>query len=164
MRVWANPRYFTGIFPYSEEQPVLNIPDLDELAMQGKDKTHAGNFFSPQVVMTDDDHHLIARAAQYLFSSLLLISSRPDLVTNGALKKRLERRGVKQEYWTPNILGEFYKLPKVPLGGTHASPRLHWVRGFWRNQAYGPNSSLRKHIWIEPFLKGADSELTNEAK
>lgn len=28
------------------------------------------------------------------------------------------------------------------------------VNGFWRNQAYGPNHSLRRRQWIPPFIKG----------
>lgn len=40
--------------------------------------------------------------------------------------------------------------------GTHASPRLHWRRGHFRNQAYGVKHSERKVIWIEPTLIGAD--------
>lgn len=28
------------------------------------------------------------------------------------------------------------------------------VRGFWRNQAYGPNHSLRRRQWVPPFVKG----------
>lgn len=28
--------------------------------------------------------------------------------------------------------------------------------GFWRDQAHGPQRSLRKRIWIEPFMKGPD--------
>ncbi|WP_137648196.1 hypothetical protein [Bifidobacterium moukalabense] len=34
------------------------------------------------------------------------------------------------------------------------------VRGFWREQAYGPNHSLRRRQWIPPFVKGpADKPL-----
>lgn len=34
------------------------------------------------------------------------------------------------------------------------------VRGFWRNQAYGPNHSLRRRQWVPPFVKGpADKPL-----
>lgn len=34
------------------------------------------------------------------------------------------------------------------------------VRGFWRNQTYGPNHSLRRRQWIPPFVKGpADKPL-----
>lgn len=28
------------------------------------------------------------------------------------------------------------------------------VRGFWRDQAYGPNHSLRRRQWVPPFVKG----------
>lgn len=28
------------------------------------------------------------------------------------------------------------------------------VRGFWRDQVYGPNHSLRRRQWIPPFVKG----------
>jgi hypothetical protein len=30
------------------------------------------------------------------------------------------------------------------------------VRGHWRNQRHGPDNSLRKTIWIEPFWKGPE--------
>lgn len=33
-------------------------------------------------------------------------------------------------------------------GQTHAA---HWVKGYMRQQPYGPKSSLRKRIWIEPY-------------
>lgn len=34
------------------------------------------------------------------------------------------------------------------------------VRGFWREQAYGPNHTLRRRQWIPPFVKGpADKPL-----
>lgn len=29
-----------------------------------------------------------------------------------------------------------------------------WVRGHWRNQVCGPQQSLRKLIWIDPYVKG----------
>lgn len=54
-----------------------------------------------------------------------------------------------------------YKVP-LPLphypdqqgGGTHASPVRHLVRGFFRQQHYGPKNSLTKTIWIMPFWRG----------
>lgn len=38
-------------------------------------------------------------------------------------------------------------------GGPHMVQSI--VRGHWKRQAYGPNGSLRKHIRIEPYLRGA---------
>jgi len=32
---------------------------------------------------------------------------------------------------------------------------MHWVRGHWRHQAYGPANSLRKIIWRMPLLRGS---------
>ena len=32
------------------------------------------------------------------------------------------------------------------------SPRAHTRRGHWRNQAYGPNRSLRRRIWISDTI------------
>jgi hypothetical protein len=34
----------------------------------------------------------------------------------------------------------------------------HLVRGHWRNQAHGPQRSLRKLIWIEPHTRGPSGE------
>jgi hypothetical protein len=36
-------------------------------------------------------------------------------------------------------------------------PRRHWVRGHWTRQPYGPHGSLRKLLWIRPFLRGGDA-------
>lgn len=68
-----------------------------------------------------------------------------------------------------------YKMTQEPLGGvvevSHLatnkgdtrfsqnagsrcgrSPRAHTRRGHWRNQAYGPNRSLRRRIWISDTI------------
>jgi hypothetical protein len=37
-------------------------------------------------------------------------------------------------------------------GGTHRSPIVHYRRGYWRNQPYGPGSKLRKRIWISSTI------------
>lgn len=54
--------------------------------------------------------------------------------------------------------------PAPDKGGAHGSRRGYGhrfiVRGFWRNQAYGPGHSLRRRQWIPPFVKGpADKPL-----
>jgi hypothetical protein len=46
--------------------------------------------------------------------------------------------------------------------GTGTRKRLHWVRGFWRNQACGPGFSQHKHKWIRPFLRGEGSEIVSK--
>ncbi len=60
----------------------------------------------------------------------------------------------KNRSWTPRALS----LPekKTTAGKraatTHASPRAHWRRGHWRNQAIGEGRQQRKLTWIKPTL------------
>lgn len=42
------------------------------------------------------------------------------------------------------------------LENHHKSPHKHWVMGFFRNQPYGPQRSLRKIKWIPGFWRGTD--------
>lgn len=43
----------------------------------------------------------------------------------------------------------------------HDSDRaIHWRRGHWRRQAYGPGRTLRKLIWLMPALIGAKEDET----
>lgn len=71
-----------------------------------------------------------------------------------------DRKGAK--HW---VLGKAVKLPR-PLHEAarqfaETGKRTAWqatsrwvVRGHWRNQPYGPGSSERKLIWVEPHWKG----------
>ena len=101
----------------------------------------------------------LARVAHLVFNTLQLMLARPELVSMGSLVKQVhkERQSVKA-FWSPNTIGRDYRLRHEPrpLGGNHASPRGHWVRGFWRDQACGPHYSEHKEIWIEPFWRGGE--------
>jgi hypothetical protein len=109
-----------------------------------------------------NEHHLasqetsgfMAMVTRFLFNALLVILSKPDLIVRGALERRVMRAYGAQEFWTPTTIGQRYRIKCPPGDGTHASPRLHWVRGFWREQPYGPQSSLRRDQWIEPYIRG----------
>jgi hypothetical protein len=47
-----------------------------------------------------------------------------------------------------------------PRKGKHSPPTVQvMVRGFFRNQPYGPRSSLRRVQWIEPFWRGPEAAL-----
>jgi hypothetical protein len=93
-----------------------------------------------------------------VFNLVLFITHKPELVEPAQLLKRV-RKGPGQpiEYWKPHIIGRTYRLryKRHEATGTHASPRGHWVSGFWREQPYGPRAEQRrKTLWIEPFWRG----------
>lgn len=139
--------------------PVVNLGDMDTFFDRLQAQSTNLRSIDPgySVERTEDDYTLQKAAMHYIFGALLIMLDRPDLISPGQLQKRVQRRGgTSQEWWCPRILGENYRVrrPDVDHVGTHISPRFHWVRGFWRNQAYGPESSLRKRKWIEPFTRG----------
>jgi hypothetical protein len=55
-----------------------------------------------------------------------------------------------------------YRAAKEYIAGNGASPMVrHLVRGFYRNQPWGPGSALRRWIYVNPFWRCTDKELTN---
>ncbi|MCP2325216.1 hypothetical protein HDA40_003723 [Hamadaea flava] len=46
---------------------------------------------------------------------------------------------------------------KVPgTGGSRTYTSRFWVTGHWRNQAHGPGRTLRRPVYIHPFLRGPE--------
>lgn len=45
---------------------------------------------------------------------------------------------------------------------TDRKTKTHWRRGHWRNQAYGPQLSKRKLIWIMPLIVSQDKKEDNQ--
>jgi hypothetical protein len=99
---------------------------------------------------------------------LLALTARPSLAVNNGLARpaKVKKGRVRPELWNPNVIGWDYRAVRpADTGGehgTHASPRMHWRKGTWRNQPYGPRpwteASLKKLIWIEPCLVNAPPE------
>lgn len=162
----ANMRQFHYHWPYTPHHAdpeqlsfkVIHLGDLEGAMSKGGDDT--SNFFFPEG-MTDEDHLFVRKVAHYVFSTIMLMLARPELVERGALQKRVQKPGKPaREFWTPNVIGGRYRIAReraaaAGMGGSHASPRAHWRRGHWRQQAYGEARSLRRDQWIEPVLVNA---------
>lgn len=139
--------------PLDHYGTTINIPDLDVDDIDVPEYRHESGFTKWD--MTTEDDKLMIRAVQHTFGAIMAMQARPELITPAKLIKKVERRGEHKEFWSPNVLGERYTIRHAPAGGTHASPRFHWVKGTYRDQPYGPKLQLRKTIWIEPYTRGA---------
>lgn len=114
-------------------------------------------------VTTDLVRHslnLFNYTADLVLKILLIINSVPKLIdvvepSHSLSPKEKERK--KNKFHQPLWIGLHYKIPKEHSSLSHASPMIHWRRGHLRNQAYGPAMSLRRIIWIEPCIVGANS-------
>jgi hypothetical protein len=91
-----------------------------------------------------------------VLNSLLVMLARPELVEHDGHRVRTMKKGKDpaREEWTPNWLGRTYRIQRADGDGTHASPRLHWRRGHFRQQPCGAGGKERKTIWLEPVLVG----------
>lgn len=114
-----------------------------------------------EIKMDSIDHDVQKRGVILLFNILLFMTAKPEMVETGELLKRVaKKREQPVEYWSPHFIGRTYRMRRLGKqeyqGGHHASPRGHWVSGYWREQAYGPKFTLRRTLWIDPFWKGGE--------
>lgn len=140
-------------------QTPVNLGQLDELIQLfgSQWQTHHSEYPLFDSNMNDADNRFMARVTHLVLGTLVLMTARPELVTPGSLQRRIQKKDrPAREFWSPNIIGKNYRLRRlyIPQGGTHASPRFHWVRGFYREQPYGEKHLLRKEIWVEPYQRG----------
>jgi len=83
---------------------------------------------------------------------------RPELVDTESQVIRVSLGFAKnkaKDFYEPLWIGKNYRVKSEDTserGGTHASPRVHWRRGYLRNQPYGEGRQHRKLVWIEPVL------------
>lgn len=100
--------------------------------------------FSPPVA--DYAHELQVFAQFLLFANCENVSPVRASTVSAQLRKAAQRRGKVpfNDYWILD-LGDQVDGDKQPLGGAHASPRLHIRRGHIRHLASGKTTFVRPH-------------------
>jgi hypothetical protein len=145
--------------PY-DDYPMINLQDLDNVVGGYENVEFKSGWL--QLDLATDDARVAALAAHLIFGLILLMLRKPELIMNSSLIRRIppKRGDPAKEFWRPGIIGANYKIRRetVHLGGTHASPVGHWVRGFWRDQHHGAGRLLVKEQWIEPYWRGGENE------
>jgi len=121
----------------------------------------------PSILLSDSIFSTTGQTKQDANESALLI----NLVTNmmfymdsdGASIEESQREGKSKGkgdsgLWSPKWVGQRHRRDTDTIKGTHASPRTHWRRGHWRNQAIGEGRISRKRLWIKPMLINTQGE------
>ena len=116
---------------------------------------------SPNTNFEDNDE-IISKKINTLAVSLLFYTTTvnneiiqpPTVLMPGITQGKNEHKKIIREtIFNPRWLGEHYKIKRsLSLGGTHASPIMHWRNGHWRHQKIGVGRSEVKLVWIEPTL------------
>jgi hypothetical protein len=147
----------TAVWQLDNQTPIIPLGNLARFQAEFAGRIPKRTTPESEVPITVEDHDLQKEALHLLFGSLLIMTARPDLIREARLINRVQRkRETPKEFWTCRVLGEDFKVRREPVehGGSHSSPRLHWVMGFWRDQPYGPSHALRRPQWIEPYTRG----------
>jgi hypothetical protein len=121
--------------------------DLKDLGWMDGSPDSTGPELDPR---TPVDDTAMKRATHLLFATFAVMTARPELLEAGRRTGKATRHG--EDWWSPTLIGPRYRYQRVDHGGTHASPRLHWRRGHWREQAIGAGRKEHKTLWIEPTL------------
>jgi len=110
--------------------------------------------YKPQVISEFNDY-----LQNLLLRLILIMGCRPELIeqddkvikVNGGFGK-----GKAIDLYQPLWIGRNYSIKRDTgepgSGGVQGTKRVHWRRGFLRNQPYGQGRQQRKLVWIEPVL------------
>lgn len=158
--------YFTHYNVPYDYFPDVNLKDVTDVISRYEEHEHTSAWVLPgnePPKMTQADMVFGKLAAHFLFGIVLFMMRKPELVEPGkrtALIKPKRAGELTREYWDATVIGRNYKIRRVgqELGGTHASPRGHWVDGFWRDQHFGPGNKEVKQVLIDPYWRGGDVE------
>lgn len=89
---------------------------------------------------------------------------RPRIRDIGAIRNPAKRRKAEEANARASRLTCFYVGGERPEyaavldqpGPGRGLDHQVWVSGHWKQQPYGPRASLRRPLWIRPYLKGPD--------
>lgn len=109
-----------------------------------------------------DDKKFSANFVRLALNACFIISEHAEMIEGPKVLKRIKARigNGKIELWSPRWVGRSFRRPLPTPGietGSHASPRLHWRRGHWRDQRHGEALQLRKRLWIQPTIVNAEA-------
>lgn len=107
------------------------------------------------------------------FGFWLDASGSRDTVKKKKTKAQQKRRdkGKWPEIWLVgkkvSLSSELMDVAKdIATKDSGAQPRKGWqqrvqhlVRGHWKMQSHGPSSSLRKRLWVEPYMRGPEGKV-----
>lgn len=104
----------------------------------------------------------LEKVINLLINSILYINSDKAIINKIPPKPQKRRkRPTKQSGIPHHVLGKSIVIDHSVtelVGDNKSNNNRHtkqwWVRGHWRNQAYGNKLKERKLIWIQPYLKG----------
>lgn len=111
-------------------------------------------------VVSDPRQRVREHASRLLLSIVSALGHRLTRFDEPVTAGRGERRRIHRDLPGLRVLN---LSTGATVARTEGSGSVEWqrrwmVRGHWRLQPYGPQKSLRKPIWIDPYVKGPEDK------
>lgn len=121
--------------------------------------------FSESILCTDDsdgsetDHQFASKnLPKTAFQILLAMLAAPEMIEAGlCVRQAKHKKGKTQSaLWSPNFFGRSYRRYDEIVGESseRGKCRMHWRRGHFRHQRFGPGKKAIRVLWIKPVLVG----------
>jgi hypothetical protein len=112
------------------------------------------------MVMLASETGVISQSSRLLLSIITALGHRLTRVGPVVGASRQERRRVERELPGLRVLSlaTGASVSRAETAGTVAWTHRWMVRGHWRLQPHGPKRSLRRTIWIDPYVKGPEDK------
>ena len=136
---------------------------LDDLIHENREVSAVGE----PTINVEETRRITKLTTSFLVNLLLFMSHAPYLVENQRVIIPAQTRGkgkdkvvVREGLWEPRWVGKNYKrrMPSVPHGGHHSSPRMHWRKGHWHTVLSGKGRINRDLKWFEPVFVNKPEE------
>lgn len=121
-----------------------------------------GHKCTPEIV--PEDQEIVNRIYSMVCKLGLFAMTSPEMVTGDVMTRPAKvkhGRTVRRELWDPKWIGKTFIVARPPQPhttpeGTHASPIMHWRRGHFRRQHFGPKDlNQTKVIRVDAVLVNA---------
>lgn len=126
---------------------------------------------TPDAVKSDAE--CLNKVTSLVLKLLLILGTKPGFVEEGVVTRPAKvKKGLDRDaLWSPAIIGRQFvprrvnaeqddakdEIDRLGVERVRSAMRMHWRAGHMKRQPYGPREQkLRKVIWIEPYIVGAE--------
>lgn len=145
----------------------ISIDDVfvDDVESNVTDKVTFNVIQQLTAISVEEDKKINEKMNALAIKLILAMAARPEFVEKGqCLRKAKAKHGrMRDELWSPNIIGRKYRVKRGDSEASGISHRMHWRRGHFRDTPFGPlesrpadkPESWHRLVWIEPVLVNA---------
>lgn len=147
---------------YHSIHPML--PEASTKSLMRPTMKYSGIYGTSEEYFNEDkDKAILGDMVSLALNLILFMTACPTVVERVKVAvpavtvgKKGNKKVITPSLWEPCFIGRNYTRPGRSLGGSHASPRMHFRRAHWHHYNVGPKGSQTLKVnWVERVLVNA---------